>query len=126
MLIRRAEERDIPRIHELLAQVAQVHHTGAPGSLPGRGQKVHGYPVESENNDENTPIFVAVDDRERVLGYVFCQFEQYVNHNILTDVKTLYIDDLCVDEALSGGSTIGGGPLWPTRGIRPEKRVLVI
>ena len=26
MLIRRAEERDIPRIHELLAQVAQVHH----------------------------------------------------------------------------------------------------
>ena len=50
---------------------------------------------------------MAVDDRERVLGYVFCQFEQYVNHNILTDVKTLYIDDLCVDEALRG-QHIGG------------------
>ena len=107
MLIRRAAERDIPRIHELLAQVAQVHHTGRPDLFRAGGRKYTDTQLSQKINDENTPIFVAVDDRERVLGYVFCQFEQYVNHNILTDVKTLYIDDLCVDEALRG-QHIGG------------------
>ena len=36
------------------------------------------------------------------MGYAFCVYQQYVNNNILTDVKTLYIDDLCVDEDLRG------------------------
>lgn len=107
MLIRRAEERDIPRIHELLAQVAQVHHTGRPDLFRAGGRKYTDTQLSQKINDENTPIFVAVDDRERVLGYVFCQFEQHVNHNILTNVKTLYIDDLCVDEALRA-QHIGG------------------
>ena len=48
--------------------------------------------------DDHTPVFAAVDDDERLLGYAFCVFQQHVDHNILTDIKTLYIDDLCVDE----------------------------
>ena len=46
--------------------------------------------------------FVAVDEADKVLGYAFCVFQQHINNNILTDVKTLYIDDLCVEEALRG------------------------
>lgn len=49
MLIRRAEERDIPRIHGLLAQVAQVHHTGRPDLFRAGGRKYTDAPVESEN-----------------------------------------------------------------------------
>ena len=124
MLIRRAEERDIPRIHELLAQVAQVHHTGRPDLFRAGGRKYTDTQLSQKINDENTPIFVAVDDRERVLGYVFCQFEQYVNHNILTDVKTLYIDDLCVDEALRGSTS--AGPSMPTRRNSPGKAGAII
>ena len=37
-----------------------------------------------------------------VLGYAFCIFQQHINDNILTDIKTLYIDDLCVDENIRG------------------------
>ena len=48
------------------------------------------------------PIFVAVTDIQKVLGYAFCIFQQHLNDNILTDIKTLYIDDLCVDEQLRG------------------------
>ena len=51
---------------------------------------------------DNTPIFVAVDEQDEVLGYAFCQFIQHINNNILTDIKTLYIDDLCVDEKFRG------------------------
>ena len=37
-----------------------------------------------------------------LMGYCFCIYQQHVDHSVLTDVKTLYIDDLCVDEALRG------------------------
>ena len=37
-----------------------------------------------------------------VLGYAFCVFQQKLGDNILTDIKTLYIDDLCVDEKARG------------------------
>ena len=47
------------------------------------------------------PYLVAEVDGT-VQGYAFCIFQQYVNHNIMTDIKTLYIDDLCVDEACRG------------------------
>ena len=53
-------------------------------------------------HDDSPPIFVAVNDSQKVLGYAFCIFQQHLNDNILTDIKTLYIDDLCVDEQLRG------------------------
>ena len=40
------------------------------------------------------------------MGYAFCVFQEHINDNILTDIKTLYIDDLCVDEK-SRGQHIG-------------------
>ena len=52
-------------------------------------------------SDDARPVFVAADG-ENVLGYAFCIFQQHIGDNILTDIKTLYIDDLCVDEALRG------------------------
>ena len=45
---------------------------------------------------------MAVDEADAVLGYAFCVFQQHLNNNILTDIKTLYIDDLCVDENIRG------------------------
>ena len=40
--------------------------------------------------------------RTRYRGYAFCVFQQYVRHNIMTDIKTLYLDDLCVEETQRG------------------------
>ena len=43
------------------------------------------------------------------MGYAFCIFKQYKDDSILTDVKTLYVDDLCIDETCRGqhiGSTL--------------------
>ena len=37
-----------------------------------------------------------------MLGYAFCIFKQMIDDNSLTDIKTLYIDDLCVDEDKRG------------------------
>ena len=36
-------------------------------------------------------------------GYAFCIHKQKQGSTSLTDIKTLYIDDLCVDAAARGG-----------------------
>ena len=38
MKIRKAEERDIPRLGELLLQVCRVHHQGRPDIFRGGGR----------------------------------------------------------------------------------------
>ncbi len=102
MLIRRAEKRDIPRINELLRQVCLIHHMGRPDLFKNGARKYTDEQLAQMVTDDEKPIFVAADDSNEVMGYVFCMFEQHIDHNVLTDVKTLYIDDLCVDENLRG------------------------
>lgn len=99
--IRRAMEKDLGRIDELLLQVDMVHHEGRP-DLFNIGRKYTDEQLKNIIANDGTPVFVAVDEKDRVLGYAFCIFQQHVADNILTDIKTLYIDDLCVDEVLRG------------------------
>lgn len=101
MRVRRALEKDVERIDELLLQVDMVHHEGRP-DLFKIGRKYTDEQLKKIILDDCTPIFVAVDETDRVLGYAFCIFKQFLEDNILTDVKTIYIDDLCVDEKFRG------------------------
>lgn len=103
MTIRNARESDIPRLGELLCQVLDVHHTGRPDIFKAAARKYTDEELAHILRDENTPVFVAEDETKGVLGYAFCIFMQNKDHNILTDIKTLYIDDLCVDENARGG-----------------------
>lgn len=103
MKIRHAQEKDMDRFNELLRQVCMVHHTGRPDLFKGNGsRKYTDSQLREIIHDSQRPIFVAVDETEYVLGYAFCIFQQHLNDNILTDIKTLYIDDLCVDELIRG------------------------
>lgn len=102
MNIRLAQERDIKRIHELLFQVCLVHHNGRPDLFKYGGRKYTDEQLKELMQDKNRPILVAVDEKDYVLGYAFCIFQQHLENNILTDIKTLYIDDLCVDETIRG------------------------
>ncbi len=102
MNIRRAQISDMPGINKLLNQVLMVHHNGRPDLFKANVKKYTDEELAEIICDDTKPIFVAVDDNEEVLGYAFCVFQQYINNNILTDIKTLYIDDLCVDEGKRG------------------------
>ncbi len=102
MIIRRAKETDIDGINKLLRQVLTVHHNGRPDLFKGGTQKYTNNELIAIINDDTKPIFVGVDENDTVLGYAFCIFQQHTDNNILTDIKTLYIDDLCVDEELRG------------------------
>ena len=102
MKVRMAQEKDIERIHSLLAQVAMVHHKGRPDLFKPGKSKYTDEELKDLLQDSNRPILAAVDDNDCMQGYAFCIFQQYKDHNIMTDIKTLYIDDLCVDETMRG------------------------
>ena len=101
MKIRRAEEKDIPRLDALLLQVNLVHHRGRP-DLFRYGRKYTDEELKSIIHDDARPILVAADEDDTVQGYAFCIFQQHRDSHILTDVRTLYIDDLCVEEKTRG------------------------
>lgn len=100
-----AQEKDVDRMLELLKQVNLVHHEGRP-DLFKVNTKYSKEQLKNIINDVNTPILVATNQDDVLMGYAFCIFKQHKNDSILTDIKTLYIDDLCVDEN-SRGQHIG-------------------
>lgn len=100
-MIRLAKEKDIPKIEDLLAQVCLVHHNGRPDIFK-IGTKYSAEELKELLKDEKRPILVFVDENDNVMGYCFCIFQQHQNNSVLTDIKTLYIDDLCVDENQRG------------------------
>lgn len=100
-MIRFATEKDIPRLGDLLCQVDLVHHKGRPDIFKV-GRKYSDAELAELLKDKTRPILVSVDDTDTVQGYCFCIYQQHVGDSVLTDIKTLYIDDLCVDEAIRG------------------------
>ena len=100
-MIRLATEKDIPKIGDLLNQVCLVHHNGRPDIFKV-GRKYSDGELKEILKDESRPILVSTDERDEVLGYCFCIYQQHKDNSVLTDIKTLYIDDLCVDENLRG------------------------
>lgn len=99
-MIRKVQKEDIKRIIKLLHQVNMVHHVLRPDLFKPYTTKYNEQELASLLNDENKPIFVYVD--ETVLGYAFCQVSEIKDHHLLEDIKTLYIDDICVDEKVRG------------------------
>lgn len=102
MKIRKAQTKDIPQIMKLLFQVNLIHHNGRPDIFKYGTEKYNETQLKEIFSEEATPVFVAVNDNDEVLGYAFCIIQQHKNDNILTDIKTLYLDDLCVDEESRG------------------------
>ena len=100
--VRRAMPGDIPGILNLLLQVDMVHHNGRPDLFKGPATKYNSDELLQIIQDDDTPVFVCVDDDGNVSGHAFCVHKQVVDNAVLTDVKTLYIDDICVDEAARG------------------------
>lgn len=100
VMIRKAEKRDIPSIIELLHQVNMVHHVLRPDLFKPYTTKYNEQELEALIGDDSKPIFVYDDGG--VLGHAFCMITEVKGDKLLQDLKTLYIDDICVDENARG------------------------
>lgn len=99
-MIRKAEERDIKGLIKLLYQADAVHHGIRPDLFKSNTPKYDEQELERILTDDTKPIFVY-DDGD-VLGHAFCQIIEIKDHRLLQNIKTLYIDDICVDESVRG------------------------
>ena len=102
MEIRKAEEKDVKGIMRLLRQVNDVHADLRPDIFVKGHTKYDEVSLTGIINDTRTPVFVAVDEAAKIAGYCFCIVEDHSGYSNLHPVKTLYIDDLCVDENARG------------------------
>ena len=100
MTIRRAKEADIPKLIDLLEQVLLVHHKVRPDLFQEKGVKYTESELAELVADDSRPIFVYEDESGTVLGHMFTVIEE--SHAPKVSHKTLFIDDLCVDEAVRG------------------------
>ncbi len=92
----------MPAILNLRGQVDLVHQHIRPDLFHGPSTKYSADELRALFGRTDSPVFVCTDADGRVLGHCFCQFQQHISHPVLTDIKTLYIDDLCVDENCRG------------------------
>ena len=99
-MIRRASNKDIPRIIALLHQVNMVHHVIRPDLFKPHTTKYNEQELDAMFKDDSKPVFVY-DDGE-VQGYAFCQVTEVKDNLLLVDNKSMYIDDICVDEKARG------------------------
>ena len=101
MQIRRADERDLAGLDALLSQVLEVHAAGRPDLFRTGTRKYTDDELRVLLADDARPVFVAVEGGS-VLGHAFCVLEDHAGSASLQPVRTLYIDDICVDEAARG------------------------
>lgn len=102
MTIRKAEEKDILRIIELLGQVLQIHADIRPDIfIPGTTKYTVSQLTELLGKEEK-PIYVAVNEEDVCVGYAFCQLQEQPFSTNMVPFKSLFIDDLCVDQHARG------------------------
>ena len=99
--IRRAKFKDIPQLDKLLFEVHKIHSDIRPDLFTVGEKKYTDEELERIIVDEQKPIFVA-EHNGKVKGYAFCIFKQDLESKSVTNIKTLYIDDLCVDSSVRG------------------------
>jgi len=99
-MTRRANKTDIPGIIELLHQVNMVHHVLRPDLFKPNTTKYDEQELEDLLCDDSKPVFVFEDGK--ILGHAFCMITEVRDNKLLQDIKTLYIDDICVDEKARG------------------------
>lgn len=105
-VIRRAEKKDIPEMLRLLVEVNMVHHTIRPDLFKGPATKYTEADLEKRILQIDDPIFICEDADGTFYGYIFCETQQTPDTFLRCGMKTLYIDDLCVDE-ISRGHHVG-------------------
>lgn len=102
MKIRDAQPKDSEKIINLLQQVLELHAKIRPDIFIPGTTKYTQEELKGLLNDQEKPIYVAVDDEDRVIGYAFCQIKEQPFSTNMIPFKSMFIDDLCVDSTCRG------------------------
>ena len=93
--------KDIDKVSMLLSEVLELHAKLRPDIFISGTTKYTREELTNIFQNDETPVFVAIDNDE-VVGYAFCVIKKQPFSTNMVDFKTLHIDDLCVDENCRG------------------------
>ncbi len=103
MRIRRAEEKDIPRMIALLSQVLELHAALRPDIFISGTTKYSDEELREILKNEKRPVYAAVtEDTDELMGYAFCAIEKQPFASTMVPFESIFIDDLCVAEDVRG------------------------
>lgn len=102
MIIRKANANDYKGVERLLVEVNNLHQKLRPDIFIENAVKYDEGKFDKIILNESTPVFVAVDDEGNVLGHLFCSVRDYEQVKVYKDFKSLFIDDLCIEESARG------------------------
>lgn len=100
--IRHATAHDLEGLNRLLHQVQNVHADGRPDLFRHGGKKYTDDALRDILANPETPVFVAVNAAEDVLGYAFCAEECIAESTSRQPIRDFYLDDLCIEETCRG------------------------
>lgn len=100
--IRRAEEKDLGKVMDLLSQVLEIHAKIRPDIFVSGTTKYTDMELLQMFKDDTKPVYVAVDEKDLVVGYAFCELKQQPFSNNMIPFSVLFVDDLCVDQNIRG------------------------
>lgn len=100
--IRRACEKDIPKMNDLLNQVLEIHASIRPDIFISGTTKYTNEELKEMLLDDTKPIYAAVDESDTLVGYAFCALKKQPFSNNMIPFTSLFIDDLCVDGTVRG------------------------
>ncbi|MCQ2537240.1 MAG: GNAT family N-acetyltransferase [Lachnospiraceae bacterium] len=98
MGIRLATAEDTKDILRLLIQVNNVHAKLRPDLFIMDKTKYDEESLRKIISDPQKPIFVCINENGELCGYGFCLIQKWEGNNLVSH-KSIYIDDICVDEA---------------------------
>lgn len=101
MPIRKATTDDIPTLMQFLEQILLVHHQARPDIFQEKRSKYSPEEIEKLLSQDTTPIFVYENENGKLLGHLFVTIKESKS-SALKPIKTLFIEDLCVDEQVRG------------------------
>ena len=100
--VRKAEDKDMAKVSILLSEVLELHAKIRPDIFIPGTTKYTPEELKEIFSNEDTPVFVATDEEDQVVGYAFCIMKRQPFSTNMKDFKTLFIDDLCIDENCRG------------------------
>ncbi len=102
MIVRKANASDYKGIERLLVEVNNLHQKLRPDIFVENAVKYNENQFDEIISNDSTPVFVAVDDNGNIMGHMFCEMRDFSKSHVFKDFKSLFIDDLCVEEGARG------------------------
>lgn len=90
------------RILGLLTQVLEIHADARPDIFIHGTTKYTREELGDILKDDSCPVYVAADEQDEVMGYVFCVYKEQPHSTNMVPFRSIYIDDLCVDRKYRG------------------------